>query len=64
MATLLKLTLLDLLLAMVNMMLRSWWLKLLGVVLAERNKESCCCEGELTAIAGVKSLRDGVAPYG
>ncbi|KAJ7015725.1 hypothetical protein NC653_004889 [Populus alba x Populus x berolinensis] len=31
MATLLKLTLLDLLLAMVNMMLRSWWLKLSGL---------------------------------
>jgi hypothetical protein len=29
----------------------------------EIERESCCCEGELTVTAGVEGLRDGVAYY-
>lgn len=35
-----------------------------GVVLAERNTESCCCEGESVAATSVEGLREGVAHGG
>jgi len=35
-----------------------------GVVLAERNTESCCCEGEPVAATSVEGLREDVAHGG
>ena len=35
-----------------------------GVVLAERNTESCCCEGESVVATSVEGLREDVAHGG